>query len=251
MNDTEFDGMPGLTEDQLSEINDCFTHYLFFRKIKKDHIGIAGLNEKTDAFECVCSHCGAVYTTSRALSHNLSTQCEKCGCKVTAKHRSYGKKKLYEAVRVLLICPENENRVWLRAFWCVKNYQTEQGENLTPKIRKAEEARYLLESRKKARHWRWNYNGGKFIWCEQKNPQEPFHSYMGYGGEYYLLSQSRLSDTFLRYIDFRSWYAEYQEYYNCYLSHLCYSVLNVPDTRYMCEFAQYPIFESLIKAGFG
>jgi DNA-directed RNA polymerase subunit RPC12/RpoP len=251
MNNTEFEGMPELTEEQLSEINDCFTHYLFFRKIKKDHIGIAGLNEKTDAFECVCSHCGALYTTSRALYHDLSTQCEKCGCKVTAKHRSYGKKKLYEAVRVLLICPENENRVWLRAFWCVKNYQTEQGENLTPKIRKAEEARYLLEPRKKARHWRWNYNGGKFIWCEQINPQEPFHSYMGYGGEYYLLSQNRLSDTFLRYIDFRSWYAEYQEYYNCYLSHLCYSVLNVPDMRYMCEFAQYPIFESLIKAGFG
>ena len=251
MNDSEFEGMPELTEEQLSEINDCFTHYLFFRKIKKDHIGIAGLNEKTDAFECVCSHCGALYTTSRALSHDLSTQCEKCGCKVTAKHRSYGKKKLYEAVRVLLICPENENRVWLRAFWCTKTYQTEQGENLTPKIKKAEEARYLLEPRKKARHWRWNYKGGKFIWCEQINSQEPFHSYMGYGGEYYMISLNKLSDTFLRYIDFRSWYAEYQEYYNCYLSHLCYSVLNVPDTRYMCEFAQYPIFESLIKAGFG
>lgn len=251
MNDSEFEGMPGLTEDQLSEINDCFTHYLFYRRIKANTVGIAGTNSKKEVSECVCSRCGSEYILECGLIHNIQTTCTKCGCKVTAKHRSYGKKKLYEAVRVLLICPENENRVWLRAFWCVKNYQTEQGENLTPKIRKAEEARYLLEPRKKARHWRWDYNGGKFIWCEQKNPQEPFHSYMGYGGEYYLLSQSRLSDTFLRYIDFRSWYAEYQEYYNCYLSHLCYSVLNVPDTRYMCEFAQYPIFESLIKAGFG
>ena len=251
MNNTEFEGMPELTEEQLSEINDCFTHYLFYRRIKANTVGIAGTNSKKEVSKCVCSRCGSEYILERGLIHNIQTTCTKCGCKVTAKHRSYGKKKLYEAVRVLLICPENENRVWLRAFWCVKNYQTEQGENLTPKIRKAEEARYLLEPRKKARHCRWNYNGGKFIWCEQKNPQEPFHSYMGYGGEYYLLSQNRLSDTFLRYIDFRSWYAEYQEYYNCYLSHLCYSVLNVPDTRYMCEFAQYPIFESLIKAGFG
>lgn len=251
MNDSEFEGMPGLTEDQLSEINDCFTHYLFYRRIKANTVGIAGTNSKKEVSECVCSRCGSEYILERGLIHNIQTTCTKCGCKVTAKHRSYGKKKLYEAVRVLLICPENENRVWLRAFWCTKTYQTEQGENLTPKIRKAEEARYLLEPRKKARHWRWNYKGGKFIWCEQINSQEPFHSYMGYGGEYYLLSQSRLSDTFLRYIDFRSWYAEYQEYYNCYLSHLCYSVLNVPDTRYMCEFAQYPIFESLIKAGFG
>lgn len=252
MNNTEFEGMPELTEEQLSEINDCFTHYLFYRRIKANTVGIAGTNCKKEVSECVCSRCGSEYILERGLIHNIQITCTKCGCKVTAKHRSYGKKKLYEAVRVLLICPENENRVWLRAFWCVKNYQTEQGENLTPKIRKAEEARYLLEPRKKACHWRWNYNGGKFIWCEQKNPQEPFHSYMGYGGEYYLLSQSRLSDTFLRYIDFRSWYAEYQEYYNCYLSYyLYYSVLNVPDTRYMCEFAQYPIFESLIKAGFG
>lgn len=251
MNDTEFEGMPKLTEEQLSEINDCFTHYLFYRRIKANTVGIAGTNSKKEVSECVCSRCGSEYILERGLIHNIQTTCTKCGCKVTAKHRSYGKKKLYEAVRVLLICPENENRVWLRAFWCTKTYQTEQGENLTPKIRKAEEARYLLEPRKKARHWRWNYKGDKFIWYEQKNPQEPFHSYMGYGGEYYMISLNKLSDTFLRYIDFRSWYAEYQEYYNCYLSHLCYSVLNVPDTRYMCEFAQYPIFESLIKAGFG
>ena len=251
MEEDIFEGLPKLTEDQLSEINDSFTHYLFYKKNKTDHIGIAGINERTDENECICSRCGAVYITARKLSHNLDTTCDKCGRKVTAKHRSYGKKKLYEAVRVLAICPETENRVWLRVFWCVKNYQTEQGENLTPEIRKAEEARYLLEPRQKARMWRWYYNGGKFIWCEQKKPQEPFHSYMGQGGSYYMISLNKLSDTFLRYIDFCAWYTEYQEYYDRYLSHLYYSVLNVPDTRYMCEFAQYPIFESLIKAGFG
>lgn len=251
MNNTEFEGMPELTEEQLSDINDLFPHYLFYRRTKVSTVGIAGTNSKKEVSECVCSRCGSEYILERGLIHNSQTTCTKCSHLMTAKHRSYGKKKLYEAVRVLLICPENENRVWLRAFWCVKNYQTEQGENLTPKIRKAEEARYLLEPRKKARHWRWDYNGGKFIWCEQINPQEPFHSYMGQGGSYYMISLNKLSDTFLRYIDFCAWYTEYQEYYGRYLSHLYYSVLNVPDTRYMCEFAQYPIFESLIKAGFG
>ncbi|MBP3796720.1 MAG: PcfJ domain-containing protein [Ruminococcus sp.] len=251
MNDSEFEGMPKLTEEQLSEINDLFPHYLFYRRTKANTAGIAGTNCKKEVSECVCSRCGSEFILERGLVHNIQTTCTKCGRIVTAKHKSYGKQKLNQWIRVLAICPEREDRVWLRAFLCYKAYQAEGKEKLTPEIRKAEEARYLLEPRKKARYWRWNYKGGKFIWCEQKNPQEPFHSYMGYGGEYYLLSQSRLSDTFLRYIDFRSWYAEYQEYYNCYLSHLCYSVLNVPNTRYMCEFAQYPIFESLIKAGFG
>lgn len=253
MNDTDFEGMPGLTEDQLSEINDCFTHYLFYRKVKADHIGIAGTNERTDEYECVCSRCGAVYTTTQELSHGLGTACEKCGHKVTAKNRRYGKKKLSQQIRVLVICPETENRVWLRAFWCFRTFQTEQGENLMPEIRKAEEARYLLEPKQKARMWRWYYKGGRLQWCEQKNVQEPFHSYMGYGADYYMISLGKLSETFLRYINFRSWNSEYEDYYYRYSQSQYYysSVISIPTVRYMCEFAQYPIFESLIKAGFG
>ncbi len=253
MEDDIFEGLPKLTEDQLSEINDSFTHYLFYRKTKADHIGIAGTNERTDEYECACSHCGAVYITARELSHGLQTTCEKCSHKVTAKKRHYGKKKLHEQVRVLVICPETEDRIWLRAFWCWRAFQTEQGENLTPEIRKAEEARYLLEPKHKARLWRWYYKGGRLQWCEQENPQEPFHSYMGYGGDYYMISLGKLSDTFLRYIDFRSWNSEYEDYYYRYLQYqyYCSSVISIPIVRYICEFAQYPIFESLMKAGFG
>lgn len=254
MKDTTFKGIPELTDEQLGEINDCFSHYLFYRKIKVDTIGIAGVNEKKEVYECTCSHCGANYTRlveKPYFMHNHETECPKCGFKVTAKSAGYGRKKLYQWIEVLMVCPESSDKIWLRGYYANKDYQ----EKLCPKLYIEESVRYLIKPREKAHCWRREYAFGpsqRLRWIEIKNPQEPFHGYMGYGADYYFLTKTRLNDTFLKYINFDAFSESYIDYYQSYCMYDYYQpAVRIPLIRFMCEFAQHPIMESLLKTGFG
>ena len=254
MNDNIFKTMPELTEDQLGEINDCFIHYLFYRRIKKSVIGAAGVSHKEEYYECVCSHCGAEFSFpvgERHLSHKYETACPKCEFKVTARHMSYGKKSLSQSERVLVICPENESKVWLRAYYADKWFWDSGTDCLYPRTKLCEVARYLLRPRETAVCWakEYSYKTERYEFCEQKTPREPFYSYMNNGGDYLILSMDKLDNTFLQYFDITAWNYCYTDYYESYRYY--YGRINIPETRYLCEFAHYPIIESLIKAGFG
>lgn len=262
----EFETLPELTDDQMKEINDCFTAYIFYEKIKVKEIGIAGETEIHEEYDCTCTACNTSYTHhfENFPKHNADVICPKCGTKATLKHKSYGKKCLHEEQRVILFCPEGENKVWMRAFYAFKSYNgdpygnrmlnslyNKSDENLTPDVELSETARYLLEpGSARFFKYQWSFYSSSYrCWNELANPQEPFTSYMGGGGDYWILSKSLLENTFMKYLDLDAYHKEARAFLGS--NSLYYHRINPYTTRFIAAFAKYPIIESLIKAGYG
>ncbi|MBQ8297669.1 MAG: hypothetical protein IJX77_07805, partial [Ruminococcus sp.] len=120
----EFKGLPELTPEQLQEINDCFVTYIFYKKERRRLLNVAGVPYTGKVYRCTCTGCNQTYIHSFEGSpkHNDAVECPNCGRRAVMKHISYGKKNLWEQERVVIVCPENENRVWMRAYYATKSY---------------------------------------------------------------------------------------------------------------------------------
>lgn len=262
----EFEHIPEITEEQKREINDYFTAYIFYEKRKLKRADAAGVGYTEDVYDCTCTHCNTSYTHyfEGSPKHNSNVICPKCNTKAILKHVSYGKKKLREEQRLLIFCPKDENTVWMRAFYASKTYNGDpegnkmlnslylkSDENLTPKVNLSETTRYLLTSGS-ARCWKFGYNYYSRIgdWFEEKI-KEPFQGYMYYGYDYYILSKDMLKNTFLRYLNLQTYLNSAGEYINSYTFSYYQSCRNSYLAKFICDFAQYPIIESLLKAGYG
>ena len=258
----EFKSLPELADDQIDEINDYFTPYIFYQRKKIKRPGIAGVEYTNTVYECTCTHCNTTYTHSfeGGPKHNDKVTCPKCHTNAFLKHVSRGKKNLRETQRVILFCPKSENEVWLRAFYATKTYNgdphgnkslnslyTKADEELTPEVELSETARYLLKPGS-ARCWKFDYSYyGTHTWNEV-NPREPFNSNMGHK-DYWILSEDLTKDTFLKYLDLDEYHKAARDFSYSYIYR--YGPINTYTTRYICEFAKYPIMESLLKSGFG
>lgn len=257
-----FEKLPKLTEKQLKEINDCFTTYIFYKRVKLKTVGIAGVSETVRAYECTCTCCNKSYIHrfEGEPRHNDRVVCPECGANATLKHVSYGKKRLSETREVVLFCPENKNSVWMRAYYAYKTYNgdprgnkmlnslyTKSDEILTPDVDLSETARYFLTPGK-ARCFKFKYSYYEPNKWYETAPREPFTIYIGKDCGYYLLSSDTLDNTFLRYLDLNAYIDAACNFYNCY----CYwRRTNAYKARFICDFAEHPIIESLLKAGFG
>jgi len=259
-----FDTIPEPSDDVKRIVNDTFIGYLFYSKDKRYYYDCAGVRRCERVINCICSHCNASFTVSEeelttypegGLKHGCKVICPKCLTETTAKHRSYGKGKLNEHHYILAFCPQNKNKVWMRGYYCYKCYHNyENGaESETPEIKYIEEYRYLLRPREKARCWELQYkysSNYRGEWAEI-NPREPF-----LGGIYnrniydIVWTPEEVSKTFLKYIDIDTYYEYTQDWYHSY-SFNYYSRMNPLPARFICDFAQFPIIESLLKAGFG
>lgn len=259
-----FNTLPELTADQLSEINREFTAYIFYEKENQKHFNAAGVLYTVKMYHCNCTSCNEeFYHDFDGLKHNDTAVCPLCGRTAMLKHISRGKKNLYEQCRVAVICPENENKVWVRAFYAFKSYNgdpygnkmlnrlyTKADEVLTPEIDLSETARYLLEPGK-ARFFRYEWGWHKtHQWAEKNRPQEPFlPGFYGQGADYSLVDISKLLKTFLRYADFRKWYKIAEK--EVYTSYKYVGSTTPKNMKYLCALAEYSIIESIMKAGFG
>lgn len=261
----EFEHIPELTKSQMKEINDCFQTYIFYKKVKVKKIGIAGVEHAEEVYDCTCTHCNTSYTHhfEDSPKHNSNVICPKCKTRATLKHISYGKKSLRETQKVVLLCPESKNRVWMRAFYASKTYNGDpQGhktlnslynksdEIITPEVELSETTRYLLTPGN-AHCWKMKYNyyySCEYDW-EERNPCEPFSAYMNSDNNYSILSGELIyKNTFLKYLDLQLYVDSAVDYINSYI--YSYYRPNVYLTKFICEFAKHPITESLIKASF-
>lgn len=255
----QFEGMPELTNGQLQEINKHFTPYIFYEKYKSKRFDAAGVPYAVNMYDCVCTSCNTSYTHEfdRSPRHNSLEHCPNCGEYAQLKHKSYGKKNLWEEQRILVVCPESENRVWLRAFYAYKTYNGDPygnktlnslylktDEQLTPTPALSETMRYLLEPGK-AQCWHYVYSYYKPHEWEKVNVREPFMSYMGNGASYSVLSLDRLEATFLKYLDLDKWFDAASAFYEFHPWRVCPA--SPCYARYICNFAKYPIIESLMK----
>lgn len=261
--DKLFKRIPELTEEQFREINSYFTAYIFYKRNKVRRPIFDGTFETETIYECTCTACNSSFAHNfeNEPKHNDAVTCPRCGTKATLKHINRGKKNLREVQRVILFCPENENAVWMRAFYASKNYNgdpegnkmlnslyTKADEALTPEVELSETARYFLTPGE-ARCFKFDYSYyGTHRWYEV-NPREPFNSYMNNGADYYILGKELLTGTFMKYLDINTYHKAAQGHLGRYS--LYYYRNNLYTTRFICDFAKYPIIESLLKAGFG
>ncbi len=258
-----FKRIPELTETQQRTINSLFTAYIFYKKIKRSKYDVAGVSYKTEIYHCVCTNCNESYDHDfeNTPKHNSIVECPECNHPATMKHLSYGKKNLREEQRIVVFCPEKENAVWMRAYYASKTYNGDpdgnrmlnsmymkDDEELTPEVNLSETARYLLEPCS-VRCFKFDYGYyGTHTWKET-NIREPFSSYMGNAPDYAIVSENLLENTFLRYIDIGLWNkASAEQYHKQPWSY--YGNVNLKAIRYICNFAKFPIIESIMKAGF-
>ena len=203
----EFETIPELTDNQKDEINAVFTPYIFYTK-------------SNGTYHCICSRCGKAYETEfpdyQSPRHGSDVTCPECKASATLKHTSYGRKNLWEAHNALVVCPENENKVWLRAFYVTKRYNDDLVK--TPSgFCCSEYVRYLLTPRNAACYV---YTGGGYL--KEKNILTAKCDC--------LVSIEGFENTFMRYHDIKSLKYDFE--------------------KFLCLFARYPITESLMKAGF-
>lgn len=261
-----FDSIPEPSDLSKKAINDLFVPYLFYHKEKIHYPDAAGVRHSRTVAVCICSHCQEKFIAEDSelelqpegkLKHGIIATCPKCKVKTHVKHRSYGKRKLNEHNYVLVFCPENKSKVWLRGYYCYKRYHDYQNgaESERPEIGYIEEFRYLLQPRQKAQCWEKQYHyASRYCgeWVEI-NPREPFpYNMFGISKIYDIVwTPEEVSKTFLKYIDIDTYYEYAQDWYNSYSFNYYYSRMNPLPARFICDFAQFPIIESLLKAGFG
>ncbi len=258
-----FKRLPELTETQIKTINSLFTAYIFYKKEKRSKCNAVGVPYMSETYHCVCTNCNNTYDHEfeDAPKHNSRVNCPKCNHTAILKHVSYGKKNLREQIKVVVFCPEHNDAVWMRAFYATKTYNgdpdgnwmlnslyTKADEELTPEVDLSETARYLLEPGL-VRCFKFDYSYyGTHSWKET-NIRDPFTSYMGSNNRYSIISENLLDNTFLRYIDINAWYdaAKAQFYVQPWS---WYGEINLKPVKYICNFAKFPIIESVMKAGF-
>lgn len=260
---SEFERLPELTDEQLQEINECFTSYIFYKKEKRKLLDAVGVPYTSEVYQCTCTNCNSTYIHNFEGSpkHNSIVKCPECERTSILKHVSYGKKNLWEQQRVVLFCPENENAVWLRAFYATKTYNgdpegnrmlnslyTKNDEELTPSVDLSETARYLLVPGS-ARCFKYDYGYYSTHTWYEVNPREPFTSYMGQNHNYTIIYCDRLDKTFLKYININEWFAAAEKQY-CIKPWSYYGPVSLKLVKYICEFVKYPIIESVMKSGF-
>lgn len=260
-----FKKLPEPSARAKESINDLFAPYLFYSKEKQYYHDCVGIRRCEPVIKCTCTHCNSSFSVREeelttypegGINHGCKVLCPKCLTEATAKHRSYGKKKLNEHHYVVAFCRESKNKVWLRGYYCQKGYYNylTGAEAETPEVEYGEEYRYLLRPKQKARCWVKEYHyvsNYKGEWVEI-NPREPFPGGLYSTPNLYdIVGFEDISRTFLRYCDIDSyfdaaekWFYQYNQYYYC-------SRINPLPTRYIFDLAQYPIIESLLKAGFG
>lgn len=259
----EFKTLPELTAQQLQQINSCFTAYIFYKKERAQFFDGAGVPYYRDVYRCTCTACNSEYTHcfENSPKHGDKEECPYCGSEVIMKHVSYGKKNLREEQRLVVICPENGNKVWMRAYYASKTYNgdphgnkmlnsmyVKADENLTPEVELSETTRYLLEpGSARCFHFSWGWNGS-YEWYEC-NSREPFTSQMSSNWDYFIMDIDVLKETFLRYLDVNTWLRVVN--YNFNLRPHTYWYATSKMMKYICDFAKFPIIESLIKSGFG
>lgn len=258
-----FKRLPELTEMQINTINSLFTAYIFYKKEKRSKYNAMGVPYTSETYHCVCTNCNNTYDHEfeDAPKHNSIVKCPKCNHSAILKHTSYGKKNLREQIKIVVFCPEHNDAVWMRAFYATKTYNgdpngyrmlnslyTKEEEELTPEVDLSETARYLLEPGL-VRCFKFDYSYyGTHSWKET-HIREPFTSYMGSSNRYTIISENLLDNTFLRYIDINAWYNAALDQYHI-KPWSWYGEINLKPVKYICNFAKFPIIESVMKAGF-
>lgn len=249
----DFVTLPEITPDIIEDVKSLFANYIFYRRTKINKPDMCGGNVKVRTCECTCTACDRTYLHDFTdHTHNDRVTCPKCGAEAYLKSAGYSKNNLAERQRVVIVCPENESRVWLRAYYVDRKFSKHDLTNeIITDLRFEETTRYILEphSARCFKSW-YTYSSQKMIWQEAKNITEPFGPSMGYIPDYTIINLGGFKNTFLKYLDTEAYKAEVERYV-CSSYYYYGSPINSMLVKYICAFAQYPIIEKLIKAGFG
>lgn len=245
MDFSEFNTIPAVTNKDLMEINKLFTPYIFYKRIKYSHPLFDGTFERREKYECTCSNCLTSYEYDYdGKKTGDIAECPYCKRDAALKHISRGRKSLHEEQQVVLIKKLYYNTIWLRAFYCYKEYR--QAVDDLPQI--SETARYRLRPGE-VDVYKYEHSWKKRSqWVKRKNPIEPFNN-VGFGQfkTYYILGEENLKGSFLKYLDLSVCYKDYGKYITGIRDQ---PVADLKLVKYICRFTMYPITESLVKAGF-
>lgn len=194
---------PGLSREELAEVDRMFTGYIFFEKTK----------EGRRIWTSCCHQDGReVRETARTqtpvdrallhAAHNERLTCPYCGRSVTVKNRKllrseWGLKE-YHAV-VFLHVSEDGETVWCQGYWVTKDFFYCPAGQPLYKV-----TRVYRFRRGEAVQWERDWYGEKMLPCARKRVQEPVTKNGLYGGveSYRIVGFERLQNSFLKY----SWY---------------------------------------------
>lgn len=237
-----------LTKAEEAAVNDCFTSYLFYKR----------LNRNGDRL-FTCSHCGATFVISafsrtvtdeiynlQTAEHNDEYHCPKCKAHVIIKNQGKAKscQNLWEEQRVCVIQTSGENKVYIQCFEAVKSYT---GGVYNPQIVYYDASKYYLTPAKQIKYLKNWYYG----WQESNVLGEPFviRNAMGYPADnsYTIIGLNRLKSTFLKY----NMLQEYAHRRADYLLNACSDLMKaeIKMIKYLAYFAKYPQMEMLQKLG--
>ena len=234
-----------LSDEENEQINNCFTHYLFYSE------------EKNGDRNYICSHCGEKFTVpfcSRMQTHNdyqllqcghnQTISCPKCGVWATAKHMGKARecRTLTQLLRIVLIRPISENLVQVRCFEAKKDFSYK---TYVPSVELWEASRYELSPGKSVQYRKGYYDS----WHQSKVASEPFQHRTSFAfwqyvdNSYIVLGLNRLKDSFLK-------YNMLDNYENLYAQHHSGGIVEIHYMRYLCRFAEHPQMEMLQKLGY-
>lgn len=247
-----WEDMPELTDEHERKANQCYRAYIFYHKV----------NNNTK--EGRCTACDAVITVSKVqrittaddmlfynAKHNDPGKCPNCGTDITYKSsgRSVQWKTLSATGRLVILLPVNENKVYVRAFYVVKNYENHD-KGYDACMLWSETARYILQPGEWHAYKRqWDYTG-LGIGLTNRSVQsglneahtaiEPFapSAGMGFINEYCIINEEVINETFLKYAQTKV-FSEGKNVYSCQNKMI----------RYLTLYCKYPQFEMLMKFG--
>lgn len=230
---------PNLTEKDKRAINDCFTHYLFFKSTSSgkefwctacnEHFELEGRGIRNN-----------LEYDALTRNHNDCLRCPRCGKHVTVKNlgRSKTRQNLWEEQRIVILRVKSPNKIIAQCYECTKTYVG----CILPYAEAHEVSRYILTPGK-ARKFSYSYYSG---WGECLTAREPFQVKSGIGhysppdNSYTVLGLERLYKSFLKY--------HMLEDYSAHQPKGC-GVRHVKIMSYLCRFAERPQIEMLQKLG--
>lgn len=248
------DGFPTLSAEELEEVNNLFTHYVFFESTKGGRKIYTSCCHKKGEIQFLQETMLPEHTEFFYAAHNEIVRCPYCGKEAVLKNVGRcGKMKKLEQYIPVLFLHERDGDIYAQGYWVHKGYSGHWTE-LTGEPKYKNTDNYHFTPGKATMFYERYACNGKYEWESVVEPKkgskekikEPFMNgsgmYMQYAS-YKVINLDAIKKSAFRYCQYESWafkkstYIENQEHWNL--------------IKYLASACQYPYaIEMLIKSGF-